>query len=231
MAQTNFMTLKVNLRQNVKNSNNSAYHKYYAEVDSEKTLTTLGLAKHLKDHGCLAGLDAIQAVLSKLSECIPEIVSQGYGVMLDGLGKFYPTLKSKGATEAEMAEEGWQLSSLIKGVHLRFLPTSKQMQNITSKQMLTRCAVESGNLIRAVRDAQTKKKLYDELTPISKFLGDLREAAAPANTTGGSTGGNTGGNTGGDNGGNTGGGGTGGGDNGGDNNGGGNGNGESGDAE
>ena len=60
-----------------------------------------------KEHGCLAGLDAIQAVLAKLSECIPEIVSQGYGVMLDGLGKFYPTLKSKGATEAEMAEEGW----------------------------------------------------------------------------------------------------------------------------
>ena len=215
MAQTNFLTLKVNLRQNLNQRNQAAYQKYYAEVDSEKTLTTLGLAKHLKDHGCLAGLDAIQAVLAKLAECVPEITSQGYGVMLDGLGKFYPTLKSKGATEAEMAEEGWQLSSLIKGVRLRFLPTSKQMQNITSKQMLTRCAVESGNLIRAVRDAQTKKKLYDELTPISKFLGDLREAAAPANTTGGSTGGNTGGSTGG-----------------GDNNGGGgNGNGESGDAE
>ena len=206
MAQTNFMTLKVNLRQNVKNSNNSAYHKYYAEVDSEKTLTTLGLAKHLKDHGCLAGLDAIQAVLSKLSECIPEIVSQGYGVMLDGLGKFYPTLKSKGATEAEMAEEGWQLSSLIKGVHLRFLPTSKQMQNITSKQMLTRCAVEGGNLIRAVRDQQTKKKLYDELTPLAKFLSDLRgdETAAPSGS-GGTNSGNTGGNTGGNEGGNTGG--------------------------
>ena len=222
MAQTNFLTLKVNLRQNLNQRNQAAYQKYYAEVDSEKTLTTLGLAKHLKDHGCLAGLDAIQAVLAKLAECIPEITSQGYGVMLDGLGKFYPTLKSKGATEAEMADEGWQLSQLIQGVRLRFLPTSKQMQNITSKQMLTRCAVESGNLIRAVRDAQTKKKLYDELTPISKFLGDLREAAAPANTTGGSTGGSTGG----DNGGNTGGGGTGG-----DNGGGGNGNGESGDAE
>ena len=193
MAQTNFMTLKVNLRQNVKNSSNSAYHKYYAEVDSEKTLTTLGLAKHLKDHGCLAGLDAIQAVLAKLAECIPEIVSQGYGVMLDGLGKFYPTLKSKGATEAEMVEEGWQLAQLIKGVRVRFLPTSKQMQNITSKQMLTRCAVESGNLIRAVRDAQTKKKLYDELTPLSKFLGDLRATNAPSNDGGTTDGGTSGG--------------------------------------
>ena len=151
MAQTNFLTLKVNLRQNLNQRNQAAYQKYYAEVDSEKTLTTLGLAKHLKDHGCLAGLDAIQAVLAKLAECIPEITSQGYGVMLDGLGKFYPTLKSKGATEAEMADEGWQLSQLIQGVRLRFLPTSKQMQNITSKQYMTRCAVEGGNLIRAVR--------------------------------------------------------------------------------
>ena len=201
MAQTNFLTLKVNLRQNLNQRNQAAYQKYYAEVDSEKTLTTLGLAKHLKDHGCLAGLDAIQAVLAKLAECVPEITSQGYGVMLDGLGKFYPTLKSKGATEAEMAEEGWQLSSLIKGVRLRFLPTSKQMQNITSKQMLTRCAVEGGNLIRAVRDQQTKKKLYDELTPLAKFLNDLRgdETAAPSGS-GGTNSGNTGGNTGGDSG-------------------------------
>ena len=213
MAQTNFLTLKVNLRQNLNQRNQAAYQKYYAEVDSEKTLTTLGLAKHLKDHGCLAGLDAIQAVLAKLAECIPEITSQGYGVMLDGLGKFYPTLKSKGATEAEMADEGWQLSQLIQGVRLRFLPTSKQMQNITSKQYMTRCAVEGGNLIRAVRDAQTKKKLYDELTPLSKFLGDLRGTSnAPGNgsltpnpsPTGegsGNSGGNTGGNTGGNNGG------------------------------
>lgn len=210
MAQTNFLTLKVNLRQNLNQRNQAAYQKYYAEVDSEKTLTTLGLAKHLKDHGCLAGLDAIHAVLAKMAECIPEITSQGYGVMLDGLGKFYPTLKSKGATEAEMADEGWQLSQLIQGVRLRFLPTSKQMQNITSKQYMTRCAVEGGNLIRAVRDAQTKKKLYDELTPLSKFLGDLRGTSnAPANAggsgtnTGGNTGGgsNTGGNTGGNNGG------------------------------
>ena len=212
MAQTNFLTLKVNLRQNLNQRNQAAYQKYYAEVDSEKTLTTLGLAKHLKDHGCLAGLDAIQAVLAKLAECIPEITSQGYGVMLDGLGKFYPTLKSKGATEAEMADEGWQLSQLIQGVRLRFLPTSKQMQNITSKQYMTRCAVEGGNLIRAVRDAQTKKKLYDELTPLSKFLGDLRGTSnAPANAggSGTNTGGNTGGgsNTGGNNGGNNGGGG------------------------
>ena len=140
MGQTNLLTLKVNLRQNRKNSNNSAYNKYYAEVDAEKTLTTLGLAKHLKEHGCLARLDAIKAVLAKLAECIPEITSQGYGVMLDGLGKFYPTLKSKGATEAEMVEDGWQLQSLIKGVRLRFLPTSKQMQNITSRQYMTRCS-------------------------------------------------------------------------------------------
>ena len=174
MSQTNFLTLKVNLRQNT-NEKSTGYGKYYAEVDNERTLTTLGLAKHLKDHGCLAGLDAIQAVLAKLSECVPEIVSQGYGVMLDGLGKFYPTLKSEGATTNQMKAEGWQVANIVKGVRLRFLPTSKQMNNVTSKQYLTRCSIEGTNVIKAIRDQQTDKKLYDQLTPLSKFLSDLRD--------------------------------------------------------
>jgi hypothetical protein len=32
-----------------------------------------------------------------------------------------------------------------------------------------------------VRAPHTKKQLYDELTPLSKFISDLREAAAPSN--------------------------------------------------
>ena len=176
MGQTNFLTLKVALKQN-KNTKSPSYGKYYAEVDTERTLTTLGLAKHLREHGCLASLDAIQAVLAKLSECIPEIVGQGYGVMLDGLGKFYPTLKSKGATTNQMKDEGWQVSSIIEGVRMRFLPSSTQMQNITSKQYMNRCAIEATNVKKVMTDEHDKK--YYELTPISKFLADLREPEEP----------------------------------------------------
>jgi len=77
----------VNFRKNI-NTKSAANGKYYAEVDRQKTLTTRGLAAHLKEHNCMVGRDAIQAVLVKLSECIPELVAQGVGVKLDGLGIF-----------------------------------------------------------------------------------------------------------------------------------------------
>ena len=39
---------------------------------------------------------------TKLSECIPELVAQGYGVKLDGIGIFYPTIANvKGGADAK----------------------------------------------------------------------------------------------------------------------------------
>ena len=101
----NQIQMGVNFRKNI-NSKSASYQKYYAEVDRQKTLTTRGLAAHLKEHNCMVGRDAIQAVLVKLSECIPELVAKGVGVKLDGLGIFYPTIRNKkgGATEAQMLE-------------------------------------------------------------------------------------------------------------------------------
>ena len=97
--------------------------------------------------------------------------------MLDGLGKFYPTIKSEGATTQQMSDEGWQVSSIVKGVRMRFLPSSTQMQNITSKEYLSRCAIEATNVKKVMLDEHDKK--YYELTPISKFLSDLREPQEP----------------------------------------------------
>jgi hypothetical protein len=87
---TNKVQLAVNFRKNT-NTRTTALGNYYAEVDRQKTLTTRGLAAHLKEHNCMVGRDAIVAVLVKLSECVPELVAQGVGVKLDGLGIFYPT--------------------------------------------------------------------------------------------------------------------------------------------
>ena len=99
----NKISMGINYRKKT-NSRMTGSGNYFAEVDRRETLTTRGLAEHLKEHGCLAGLDAIQAVLVKISQCVPELVAQGIGVKLDGLGIFYPTVKNKkgGATEAQM---------------------------------------------------------------------------------------------------------------------------------
>ncbi len=113
---SNQIQMAVNFRKNI-NTKSAANGKYYAEVDRQKTLTTRGLAAHLKEHNCMVGRDAIQAVLVKLSECIPELVAQGVGVKLDGLGIFYPTIRNKkgGATEEQMLDSEFNPTSIVGG--------------------------------------------------------------------------------------------------------------------
>ena len=220
----NKISMAINYRKN-KSTRLSSGGKYYAEVDRQKTLSTRGLAQHLKDHNCMVGRDAIMAVLIKLSECVPELVAQGVGVKLDGLGIFYPSVLNEkgGATETEMKDKTFNPTSIIKGIRLRFTPDSSELDNLTSKQFLARnVAPESQNIVDVeTRTVNGKPVKIQTLVTLE----DFRNPNGSGSTGGSSTGGSTGGNTGGDNGGST-----GGGDNGG-NGGGGNGNGESGDAE
>ena len=214
----NKISMAINYRKN-KSTRLSSGGKYYAEVDRQKTLSTRGLAQHLKDHNCMVGRDAIMAVLIKLSECVPELVAQGVGVKLDGLGIFYPSVLNEkgGATEAEMLDKTFNPTSIIKGIRLRFTPDSSELDNLTSKQFLNRnVAPESQNIVDVeTRTVNGKPVKIQTLVTLE----DFRNPTSPSPSQGGENSGgtNTGGNTGG---------GTGGGDN---NGGGGNG-GEDGDA-
>ena len=214
----NKISMAINYRKN-KSTRLSSGGKYYAEVDRQKTLSTRGLAQHLKDHNCMVGRDAIMAVLIKLSECVPELVAQGVGVKLDGLGIFYPSVLNEkgGATEAEMLDKTFNPTSIIKGIRLRFTPDSSELDNLTSKQFLNRnVAPESQNIVDVVtRTVNGKPVKIQTLVTLEDFRN-------PNGTTSGGGGSNTGGSTGGNTGGSTG---------GGDNNGGGNGGGGNGDSD
>ena len=207
----NKISMGINYRKKT-NSRMTGSGNYFAEVDRRETLTTRGLAEHLKEHGCLAGLDAIQAVLVKISQCVPELVAQGIGVKLDGLGIFYPTIKNKkgGATEAQMLDKDYNPTSLIEGVHVRFSPESTDLDNLTSKQFLTRSVTTaSQNIVKAVeRTINGKVRKIRTVISLEDFRNPNGSSNAPTNNGGGSsTGGNTGSNTGGNTGGNNGGGG------------------------
>ena len=195
----NKISMGINYRKKT-NSRMTGSGNYFAEVDRRETLTTRGLAEHLKDHGCLAGLDAIQAVLVKISQCVPELVAQGIGVKLDGLGIFYPTIKNKkgGATEAQMLDKDYNPTSLIEGVHVRFSPESTDLDNLTSKQFLTRSVTTaSQNIVKAVeRTVNGKTRKIRTVVSIEDFRNPNGSSNAPANS-GSNTGGGTGGNTGG----------------------------------
>ena len=87
---SNEIKLGINLRKN-KNSKNAGFGKYYPEVDMQSTLSLKGFAAHLAKHGCIYGLDIIEGVLKKITQCLPELISQGVPVELAPLGRFVPT--------------------------------------------------------------------------------------------------------------------------------------------
>ena len=182
----NQIQMGVNFRKNI-NSKSAGYQKYYAEVDRQKTLTTRGLAAHLKEHNCMVGRDAIQAVLVKLSECIPELVAQGVGVKLDGLGIFYPTIRNKkgGATEEQMLDSEFNPTSIVEGVHVRFLPESSTLDNLTSRQFMTRSVSTASQNIVKVEKRTVNGKVKS--VQVVQSLADFRTANAPSN--GGNSGG------------------------------------------
>ena len=196
----NQISMAINYRKN-KSTRLNSNGKYYAEVDRQKTLSTRGLAQHLKDHNCMVGRDAIMAVLIKLSECVPELVSQGVGVKLDGLGTFYPSIENEkgGATEAQMQDKTFNPTSIIKGVHLRFTPDGTALDNLTSRQFLqNNVSPASQNIVEAVtRTINGKPMKVQTLVTLE----DFRNPDGSGSSNGGNTGGNTGGNGGDDNGG------------------------------
>ena len=197
---TNKISMGINYRKKT-NSRMTGSGNYFAEVDRRETLTTRGLAEHLKEHGCLAGLDAIQAVLVKISQCVPELVAQGIGVKLDGLGIFYPTVKNKkgGATEAQMLDKDFTPTSLIEGVHVRFSPESTELDNLTSKQFLTRSVTTaSQNIVKSVeRTINGKTRKIRTVVSLEDFRNPNGTTSGGGNTGGNTGGGSTGGDTGG----------------------------------
>ena len=180
---TNEIKMGINLRQN-KNVKNSGYGKYYPEVDVQATLSLKGFAKHMSDHGCIYGRDLIEGVLKKITQCLPELVSQGVPVRLDPLGTFLPTCSVNKPLADIAAMEGADPNEVVKGVHIRFLPYGVEDDNITSRRFKEEfCSLEFRNII----DTQTvtidgKTKKVTTLKPIATAIAELKAQAGGADS-------------------------------------------------
>jgi hypothetical protein len=229
------IALGINLRQN-KNDKTSAFGKYYPEVDVQKTLSLRGFAQHMTDHGSMFGREVVEAVLIKITQCLPELLAQGVPVQLGSLGTFYPTaeVKKNAGVASIAAMEGLNPNDIVQAIHIRFLPDSTKLDNLCGPAFKDACELELRNIV----DTQElvvngKSRMVRTLKPIETAVAELKANGGGAsggdggNGNGGSNEGtgsntsgndsNTGGNSGGttpitpvDNGGNT------GGDNGGD---------------
>ena len=174
MATVNSIELRVNLRAN-NNEKSDQFGRLYAELDRNRTLSLRGLAKHISEHGSIYTRDIVEGVLTKLCQCIPELLAQGQPVKLDGLGTFYPTaLNVKGGLENVAAAKDMAPSAAIEGIRVRYLPDGTKLDDLTSKAFKEKCSLIGGNLIeitgyKTSDSGKTKTPLY-KLTPISNPL-------------------------------------------------------------
>ena len=196
------ISMGINLRQN-KNDKSPAYGKYFPEVDVQKTLSLRGFAKHMTDHGSVYGRDLLEGVLIKITECLPELLSQGIPVQLGNLGTFYPTAEvKKDAAVSSIAEmEGLSADDIVQAIHIRFLPDTSKLDNISGRAFKEACALEFRNIVDTQEvTVNGKLRKMQTLTPIATAVAVTRSGGASSgsgSSTGGNTGGSTGGNTGG----------------------------------
>ena len=104
------------------NSKSNSYGKYYAKPVSQGTVNLDELASHISDHGSVYTRDVVVGVMTKMVDCINELLAQGYKVKLGELGTFYNSIRNDGKKAVEDPSK-FDVAQ-IAGVNLRFLPFS-----------------------------------------------------------------------------------------------------------
>ena len=104
------------------NNKSSAYAKYYAKPVSQGTVNLDELAAHISDHGSVYTRDVVVGVMTKMVDCINELLAQGYKVKLGELGTFYNSIRNDG--KKAVSDPSKFDVAQIAGVNLRFLPFS-----------------------------------------------------------------------------------------------------------
>ena len=126
---------------------------WYPRAKRLSTLNLRGLAAHIQGHGSIYTIDVVSGVLTKFKECLVELVSQGTGVKIDGIGTFYPTLEAKGAEDPV----GYNIAEYLQGVHIRFTPEGCEDDRITSRALLSKVAFNQ-NMIFDINGVPKKVK-------------------------------------------------------------------------
>ena len=128
------MPVLIKVCQNKNQKMPSCYGKYYGKVRTTKTMTYRELIKHMAEHNTVYGEDVCQGVSLKLANCLLEQLLEGKKVQFGELGTFYLSVKSSGADD----EEKFNLGTDIKGLYLRFQPSRRDINDLSSKSLKKR---------------------------------------------------------------------------------------------
>lgn len=163
----------INVRMST-NQRSPSYGRYYPKAVEKETISLRGLCKHMADHNSIYGRDIIEGVLTKMTGCIIELLSQGNPVKIDGLGIFSPTVEStrEGISEADLKAGKWNATDYVKAIHIRFRPEGVSEDNITSRIFKKQCSLttygveEKVDLTPEVTDLK-QKKFIKRVTPLT----------------------------------------------------------------
>ena len=71
--------------------------KAYGNIQLTGNINITELANHISDHNSVFSKGTIVGVLTELSVCMRELLLQGYSIELGEIGRFTPSIRTKGA--------------------------------------------------------------------------------------------------------------------------------------
>ena len=156
--------------------NRQKVKKTYGKIIYRGTLGLTDMAEHIMKHGTVYTEDVVIGVITKLKNCMQEMLADGYKVKLDGIGTLYPVLTSEGVADAK----DYSAQENVTRLGVSFLADQSK------KSQYKASAMKQGTTLST--------KLWSELTGE-----ETSETSNSPSSDGSGSGSNTGGSTGGDN--------------------------------
>ena len=167
---------EINIRKN-DNQFSHAYGKYYPKAVQKETITLRGLCNHMAEHNSIYGRDVISGVLTKMTSCITELLSQGNPVKIDALGTFVPTVESEknGISRADLLAGKWNPNNYVKAIHIRFRPEHSTDDRITAPSFKEQCSLATNGVEEKIdltpeETDPTKKQYIKKVTPLDDWI-------------------------------------------------------------
>ena len=161
--------------------------KTYGKIIYRGTLGLNEMAEHIMKHGTVYTEDVVIGVITKLKNCIQEMLADGYKVKLDGIGTLYPVTTSSGVADAK----DFNAQENITRVGVAFLADQSK------KSLYKASAMKQGTTLSTKLYSELTGEDENSLTPDPSPTGENSLTPDPSPTGEGS--GNTGGSTGGEN--------------------------------
>jgi hypothetical protein len=121
------------------NRKSDYFGKKYGRIHYTEPINMRGVCDMINSNGSPWTRDIIDGVFIRYRNCVVDLLSQGIGVKIDGLGTLRPTLEN--AHGGADSVEDFNVNEHITGVHVRFIPEGDELDRITSREMKKKCVL------------------------------------------------------------------------------------------